>query len=153
MAFYGLDPRRGDPWSAFDQLRREMDSWLGSWRSERRPNAARLAWSGAHPPVNLYETPDSLVLATEVPGVREEDLEVSVRANQIQIKGQREIAYAGDASVHRRERQAGSFQRTVELPIAVDSEKADASYRNGVLMVRMPKSAAHQPRRISVRSS
>jgi HSP20 family protein len=153
MAIHRFEPRRlGEPWASFDQLRREIDSLLGSWGAwgaetpqPRSPNV--------FPPVNLYESADSLVLMAEVPGVRSEDLDVSVQGNQVILRGQRSIGYPADASAHRRERQAGAFHRTVELPYAVDVDKVDATCRHGVLLLRLPKPGERQRRQISVRSS
>jgi HSP20 family protein len=107
------------------------------------------------PPVNLYETAQGYVLTAEVPGVKSEDLEISVEGERVTIGGKREIEYASDGStsLHRRERQTGVFRRAFNLPEPADPEKTEAICRHGVLMVRIPKAEAHQPRRISVRAS
>jgi HSP20 family protein len=150
MAFYRT--RWGEPRSAVDQLRREIDALLGSW--SRDPS--RLAQSRApnvFPPVNLYEDGDALVLMAEVPGVRGDDLDVSVEGGRVVLRGRRSIEHPADASAHRRERQEGAFHRTVELPYAVDGERAGASYRNGVLMIRLPKPGERQRRQIQVRTT
>lgn len=145
MARYWLpDPHPGDPWAALDQLRRGMDSVLERWGSPP------LRQAGVFPPVNIYETPDAYVLTAELPGLSSEQIEVSVEANRATLRGERKIEYPANAGRHRLERQAGFFGRTVELPVEVDAEKAEAVYRNGVLMLRIPKAPQHQPRRISV---
>jgi HSP20 family protein len=107
------------------------------------------------PPVNLYESADGYVLTAEIPGVKSDDVEVSVEEERITIGGKRAIEYPSDGStsLHRRERQAGVFRRTFNLPEPADPEKTEAICRHGVLMVRLPKAEAHQPRRISVRAS
>jgi len=152
MALYGFDaPRRGDPWAALEELRREMDGLLGTWGTGPA-SFPRLARATVHPPVNLYETDDSLVLTAEVPGVRDDDLEVSVQANQVTLRGRREVTLPEDASVHRRERLTGAFERSFALPFAVDADKAEAHTRAGVLMLRLPKPEQHQRRQIPVRS-
>jgi HSP20 family protein len=107
------------------------------------------------PPVNLYETTQGYVLTAEIPGVKTEDLEVSVEGERVTIGGKRAIEYPsdGDTSLHRRERQAGVFRRAFNLPEPADAEKTEAVCRHGILMVRIPKAESHQPRRISVRAS
>jgi len=153
MALYGFEnPRWGEPWAAFDQLRREIDGLLSSWGQWGLPESASFGAPTVFPPVNLYEAADSLVLTAELPGVREEDLDVSVQANQLVLRGQRAIDYPENAAAHRRERQAGAFHRTVELPYAVDADKVEATYRHGVLLLRLPKPDEHQRRRIPVSS-
>jgi HSP20 family protein len=105
--------------------------------------------------VNLYENVEGYVLTAEIPGVKSEDLEVSVEGERVTIGGKRAIEYPSDGStsLHRRERQAGVFRRTFNLPEPADPEKTEAVCRHGILIVRIPKAEAHRPRRISVRGS
>jgi HSP20 family protein len=107
------------------------------------------------PPVNLYEVTEGYVLTAEIPGVKAEDLDVSVEGERVTIRGERGIEYPSDGStsLHRRERQAGVFRRTFNLPEPADPEKTEAICRHGILMVRIPKAESAQPRRISVRAS
>jgi HSP20 family protein len=148
MAQYWLsDPWSSDPWMSFDQLRRGMDQLF------ERAGAGTARRAGAFPPVNLYETKDGYVLTAELPGVSADELEISIERNRLTLGGQRAIERPQDASVHRAERASGSFRRTVELPNEVDADKAEASHRNGVLMLRLPKQEKHQPRRIAVKAS
>jgi HSP20 family protein len=149
MAQYSLfRPLASDPWGTFDQLRREMDAVFGRFA----PPAS--AAGAAFPAVNLYEREDAFVLTAELPGVRPEDVEVTLEGSTVSIRGERRIEYPeANISVHRRERQSGSFRRAFELPVPIDADKVEAVQRNGVLMLRLPKSAEHQPRQISVRAS
>lgn len=145
MARYWLtDPRPGDPWSALDQLRRGMDSLMEHWET------GAVRQTGVFPPVNIYEAGDAYVLTAELPGLSSDQIEVSVEANRVTLRGERKIEYPAEAGRHRLERQAGFFRRTLELPLEVDAGKAEAVYRHGVLMLRIPKAPQHQPRRISV---
>jgi HSP20 family protein len=107
------------------------------------------------PPVNLYESTDGYVLTAEIPGVKSEDLDVSVEGERVTIGGRRAVEYStdGSTSLHRRERQSGVFRRTFNLPEPADPEKTEAICRHGILMVRIPKAESAQPRRISVRAS
>jgi len=108
--------------------------------------------SGVYPPVNLYETVDAYILTAELPGLRPGDIEISIENNRLTLRGERRIEHTGDAGIHRSERQSGRFRRAFELPVEVDPDKAEASQRHGVLMVRVPKAERHRPRRISVKS-
>jgi HSP20 family protein len=147
MAPFGLfDPWPGDPWLGFGRLRRELDEVF------ERFGARSLATSRSHPfpPVNVYETEDGYVLSAELPGLAREDLDVAVEGPRVTLRGERRIEHPRGASLHRRERQAGTFRRTLELPAALDPEKAQAVYRHGVLLLRLPKAPSAQARRIAV---
>jgi HSP20 family protein len=85
--------------------------------------------------------------------VSTDDLEITIERNRVTVGGSRTVERAQDASIHRAERASGGFRRTVELPVEVDADKAEASHRNGVLMLRIPKSEKYQARRIAVKAS
>jgi len=149
MAQYTLyRPWAADSWGSLDQLRREMDTVFN------RFGAPSTAARGVYPAVNLYETADAYVVSAELPGVELADIDVSIEGTTVTLQGQRKIDYPSEgASVHRRERQAGNFRRAVQLPAEIETDKVEAAYRNGVLMVRLPKSPEHQPRQITVQAS
>ena len=143
-------PRSRDSWSALDQLQRDMMRAF-----DRLGTGVGPARGTPFPPVNLYESAEGYVLTAEIPGVKSEDLDVSVEGERVTIGGKRAIEYPSDGttSLHRRERQAGVFRRTFNLPEPADPEKTEAVCRHGILMVRIPKAESAQPRRISVRAS
>ena len=153
MAQYSFyRPWAAAPWSPFDQLRREMDGLLSRFGGSPAWSGD---WRGVFPAVNLYETADAYQLTAELPGVAPDEIRVSLEGSTVTLEGERKIDYENrkETSLHRRERQAGAFRRAFELPGAVDSEKVEAIHRNGVLMLRLPKTPEAQPRQISVRSS
>jgi HSP20 family protein len=143
-------PQSQDSWAALDRLQRDMTQAFD--RLGRRTGRAT---GTPFPPVNLYQTDRGYVLTAEIPGVKNEDLEVSVEGERVTIGGKRAIEYPSDGStsLHRRERQAGAFRRAFNLPEPADAEKTEAVCRNGILMVRIPKAESQQPRRISVRGN
>ena len=145
MARYWFsDPWSADPRGSFDQLRRSMEELFDAWGTQ----GARRA--GVFPPVNLYETAEGYVLTAELPGLRSDEIEVSVEGDRVTLSGARQLALPQDASAHRIERPSGSFRRTLQLPGEVDAGKIEALHRHGVLMLRIPKAASQQPRRIAV---
>lgn len=137
-----------DPFGGFERLRREMDEVFGRFAGGGLASAR----SNVFPPVNVYETHDAYVLTAEVPGLRIEDLNVTIESGRVTLRGERKIEFPESASLHRRERQSGFFRRAVDLPQPVESEKVEAHYRNGVLVVKLPKTAASRPRQIDVQS-
>jgi HSP20 family protein len=110
---------------------------------------------GVFPPVNLYETGDAYVLTAELPGLRPEDIQLSLEDSTVTLRGERKIDYpeGGELAVHRLERESGAFRRAFDLPVPIEADKVEAIQRNGVLMLRLPKAPEHQPRQISVRTS
>ena len=132
------------PLGRFQEIRREMDRLLGGMGSG--PVAG-------HPALNVFEEADTFVIEAELPGVRSDDLEVQVAGQEVTIKGSRRSTPTDDQKVYRCERAAGTFSRVVELPVAVNAEQVEATLRNGVLTLRLPKSADSMPRRIAVQGN
>ena len=121
---------------------------------------AQRGWSGDEsggtwtPAVDIYERGEDLVFRVEVPGVKKEDLEISVENGVLQLKGQRkrEQEYQ-DENAYRIERSYGTFTRSFSLPTTVDASRVTAQYRDGELEVVLPKSDAAKPKRIEVKAA
>jgi HSP20 family protein len=149
MSAWLRDPWSSDPWRAFEDMRRELAGTFQRWGEV----AASPRQRGVAPPVNLYESSDAYVLTAEVPGLEAKDIELSLEANRVTLRGERRVEYPeSGVSLHRLERRSGIFRRTVELPEDVDADKAEAVCRHGVLMIRFPKKPEKQPRRIAVQT-
>lgn len=133
-----------------NQLQNEMDAMFG-----RASSGGNSAGRGVYPPVNLYETNDAYVLTAELPGVDPGDIHVSLENTTVTLQGERKLqeATTEDASFHRRERSTGTFRRAFELPVAIDGDNVEATHKNGVLVLTLPKSPEAQPRQISVQAS
>jgi HSP20 family protein len=98
-------------------------------------------------PLDVYETERDIVVEAEVPGIEAADLRISLRDNQIEIRGLKREDQAGlQARYFRLERESGLFRRTLSLPAIVDTERASAILENGVLTIVMPKVQAGSPR-------
>ncbi len=132
-------------WDAFREMgsmQEQMNRLLADWRSPA---------SVGSPALNAWANDDGLVVTAELPGVRAEDLDVTVVGQTLAIRGVRkpEPRAEGDV-VHRRERRHAEFIRTLELPFRVDAGKIDAQLRKGILTIRMPWLEADKPRKIAV---
>jgi HSP20 family protein len=107
--------------------------------------------AGVFPAVNLYDDGTSYLVRAEIPGMKKDDLEITVKGEQLTLRGERKLEPASPkASYHRRETESGQFRRVVTLPQAVDAERISASYVNGVLEVVLPRLPQAQPRKIEI---
>jgi len=137
------DDRFYDVWDELARMRGQM----------QRTFAREPFWQegGVFPAVNVYDDGESFVVRAEVPGIDPADLDIQAVANTVVIKGERRAPVAADkVSYHRRERDHGSFNRSISLPVDVDPDKVRATYRLGVLEVVLPKAEKARPRRVEI---
>jgi HSP20 family protein len=124
----------------FSQFFREGDDEEGTWLTG--------AWA---PPVDIHETDEALILKAELPGFSKDDVHVELHNNRLTLRGERRHeTEVKEEQYHRRERAYGSFQRTFQLPTTIDQDKVKASFQNGILELRLPKSEAAKPKRIGI---
>jgi HSP20 family protein len=138
-------------WSAFDQLHNLRDE-INRFFDSPLSNGGSDVFNSWAPALDLFEDKDNLVLRAEIPGMKKEDLEISLHENVISISGERrnEKKYeAGETS--REERVFGRFTRSLKLPKQVDNTRVKAAYKDGVLTVTLPKAEEAKPRQIEVR--
>jgi HSP20 family protein len=139
---------RTSPFDALMDMHREMDRLLGGFD---RPNGGELAsWTT---PTEVRETADALLFSIELPGMRSEDIELTVENNVLTVSGEKKFereAAADEGEYRLFERRYGRFSRSFSLPPTVDANKVDANYDSGVLTVRLPKSETARPRRIQI---
>lgn len=115
-----------------------------------RPTLVR-GGAGFVPAIDLSETSESFLVEASVPGLKPEDLEVTVENNVLTIKGElRQEQESRERNYHRVERRFGSFQRTIGLPTTVKADAIQASLTNGILRLEIPKAEEVKPRRITV---
>lgn len=134
-------------------LRQRVDRQLSEAFNQVFPwTAARGAAGGQFPAVNIWDAGDELLAEAELPGLKSEHLDVSVVGSELTIRGERPDVKEDGVSYHRRERGTGSFTRVIRLPVAIDADRVQASLRDGVLSVRLPKSEAAKPRKIVVQA-
>lgn len=103
----------------------------------------------AYPALNVYSTPERLVITAELPGLTVEDIDLSVVGSTLTIKGKRE-SQAANGTFLRRERYDGSFVRSLDLPYSVETSQVKAVLENGVLCISLPRAEADKPRKIQI---
>lgn len=144
--------RRWDPFSEMMSLRDAVNQLF----EESFVSPARFGGSGSLSlPMNVSETPESFIVEAVVPGLRPEDLEVTLEDNVLTIRGEvRQEQQAGDkqANYHIMERRYGRFSRSIALPTAVKADGIQATLEHGILRLEIPKAEAVKPRRITVTS-
>ena len=108
---------------------------------------------GVFPPLNVFTDRDGYVVKMEVPGVDPASVQIEAQGRTLTVSGKREDAPPAEGSFHRRERGTGQFSRSFQLPADVDTARAEASYKHGVLTVRVPKKEEAKPRQITVKAA
>jgi HSP20 family protein len=101
-------------------------------------------------PLDIYQTEDSVVVKASVPGIKPEDMEVTLEGNTLTLKGETKTEEVKEEGILLREHRYGSFFRSVTLPTGLDTDKAEASYENGVLILSIPKREEVKPKSIKV---
>jgi HSP20 family protein len=150
----GQSLERWDPGRDMVDLQQEVnrlfDSFFGRGPQMAGPpmTGQERAWA---PVMDMYETKDELVITAELPGVNEKDVQLSITGDVLTLRGER--ASASETSQHaqyRSERWYGRFERSVALPIPVQADQVKASYRDGVLTVKLPKAEEIKPKQIKI---
>ena len=139
-------------WPSLDRwvsLRDDLNSLFEApfWSSFGRSGQLFSAWS---PALDLYQNNDNVVAVVELPGMRREDIEISLHDETLTISGERKRDSANGEKAERTERYIGTFRRSVTLPTRVDGNKVSATYRDGILTVTLPKAEEAKPKQIPV---
>jgi HSP20 family protein len=132
------------------RMERLFDEMLGRglWRTaEERP--LRGTWV---PAINILEREDAIVIQADLPGLKAEDVEVTVEEGTLSIRGERKLEEVNEGETyHRVERLYGSFERTFTLPNSVDTSKIDARFKNGEMLLTLPKREESKPRAVKIK--
>jgi HSP20 family protein len=139
-----------DPFTELQHLQRQMDNLFKNVAGvERYPRRV-----GVYPLVNISEDPDHIYVRAELPGVSPEDLDITIKDQQLVLRGERKIpTEEKKVNYHRRERESGFFRRVLRLPAQVDPTKVEAVFKDGVLTITLAKPEEVKPRQISVKSA
>jgi len=145
-----------DPFRELDALRREVERAFEDFGAWRRPYSRTSFLPGIsarnYPLINIAEDKDNVYVEALAPGLNPDSIEVSVLRDTLRIAGEK-AAITSDIkpeAFHRKERGAGRFVRTVTLPVEVDGDKVKAEYKNGLLLLTLPKHEAAKPKQITV---
>jgi HSP20 family protein len=134
-----------------NRLSRMLDDAFHGWAPATQDEGASLVGQWI-PPVDVFENKDAVQIMAELPGVKPEDVKISLENNVLTIRGEkRQTAEEKTDHVHRYERYYGVFERSFTVPSTVDAEHIKASYDLGVLTIRLPKLEKAKPRQIEVK--
>jgi HSP20 family protein len=134
-----------DPFDALSSLQQALEAFRESeWLT------AGVSGRGAYPPLNVFRKGDDFIVIAEVAGVQKSELDIQVKSNTLRLAGIKSVSYPDKASLHRRERLAGRFDRTVTLPVEIDADGVKAECRDGVLALWLPRAERDKPKSIPV---
>jgi HSP20 family protein len=143
---------RWQPVNDMLSLREAMDRLFeDSWVSNRAWGNLPGAWS--EPTLDVYETPETVVVKAVVPGIKPDDVDITIKGNYLAISGEsKEESETKDKNYLRRESRIGTFSRMVELPAGLQNDKADAKFEDGILTITFPKAEEVKPKKIQVKA-
>jgi HSP20 family protein len=140
-----------DPARDLTDFQAHMDRLFDNVLGHPGPSGMERLWS---PAVDMYETENEVVVSAELPGLSETDIRVSVAGDLLTIQGERQgNTEAEDGGHYRRERWFGKFERTLSLPVPVETNQVKATYRTGVLTVKLPKVEEIKPKEIKIEAA
>ena len=153
-----VEPRRSGGLSRFDEMERMFEDFFGRrmpgpFRWEMPQLGDMAPFQGRHPKVDVQDRESEVAIRAELPGVKKDDLDISVGEDSVTIKAStREEKEEGekDGEYYRREIATGSFARTIALPGDVDADKAQARFEDGILTLTLPKREQAKRKRIKV---
>ena len=134
-----------DPFNTLLGLQQALEAFRTSSWLQSSPSGG-----GSYPPVNVFRKGDDYVLIAEVPGINKSDLDLQVRGRTIRISGRKSVKYSENASLHRRERLAGRFDRSITLPVEIDQDGVKAECRDGILALSLPRAERDKARSIKI---
>ena len=141
---------RTSTFEELERMRRRMD-WLSGGLSSGFFGEPAVS---VFPLINVTEDKDNYYVRAELPGLKADELDISVTGDTLSISGERKLPVEDEkAQYHRREREADSFSRIVSLPAQIDADKVEAHCTDGVLTVTLPKAEAYKPKQIAVKAS
>ena len=146
------DPSSWSPFQQLNRLRNEIDRLFGSSTGELTGGPDIFdQWA---PSVDMYDDKDKVTISAELPGMKKEDIDISVTGNTLSITGERKHEETKETGeTYRSERYFGRFHRTVTLPHAVDASQVQATYKDGVLNISLPKTEEAKRKQIEVKVS
>lgn len=144
-----------NPWSIFDELESLRENVNSAFEGESPAMAGRrgllLRRGSTYPLMNVWSSPDGLVIDAEIPGIDPKDVEIAVKGDELTVSGKMNTAVAAEGETfYRRERPSGAFVRRLQLPFKAAAGAVKANCRNGVLRLTVPRSEDEKPKKIAV---
>ena len=134
-----------DPFDALSNFQTALDAFRESGWLAAGPSGV-----GAYPLMNVFRKGEDFIIIAELPGVKKSELDVQVKGRTLRLGGTKSVAYSEKASVHRRERLAGRFDRAITLPIEINPDDVKAEYRDGVLALFLPRAESDKAKTVKV---
>jgi HSP20 family protein len=134
-----------DPFTTLLGLQRSLDAFRASDWLASGPSGG-----GTYPPLNVFRKGDDFIIIAEVPGVKKSDLDIQAKGNTLRLAGSKSLSFPEGASLHRRERLAGRFDRAIALPVEIDADNVKAECRDGILALFLPRAERDKPKSIEV---
>ena len=150
-----LAPTRTEGWNPFLALRSEMDTLFDNFFRGFAIEPFTMASGAFQPRINVADGEKDINISIELPGMDEKDMEISLAKDSITVKGEKkEEKEEKGKNFHRMERSYGSFSRTIPLPVEIDQNKVEATYKQGVLNIVLPKTekAVKETKKISIKT-
>ncbi len=142
---------RWDPLREVSALQERMNRLLADFRASAPLGEEELTQGAWTPAVDIFETPEAIVLKAELPGISQEDITVEVKEGTLMLKGEKKLERdVNPEYYHRVERPYGSFQRAFTLPNTVQQDKVRARFKDGILEITLPKAEGARPKQIKV---
>jgi HSP20 family protein len=136
---------RDSEWSQLDRMQHTMNRLFEQFSGNPRRS---------FPQVNLYANTDSAIIIVELPGFNPQNVQLSIDGDELVMKGIRPRQELGsNEHCHRQERPQGNFERLVRLPFAVDADKAQAKFKNGVLTISLSRAETDKPKKIQIKTN
>lgn len=139
---------RWDPFRDLVRIHDEIGSWFESTLEKEREGRKSAVWA---PSVDVKETDKEVIVKADLPGIKKEDIEVSIDKDQLVIKGERKMEKEEKEKDYVRvERSYGSFYRSFNIGVPVKEDEIKADYKNGVLEINLPKAEVKKPKKIEI---
>lgn len=132
-------------WQEMERMRRDLDRMSDGFMVRRAP---------AFPALNVWTNAEGVLVTAEVPGVAPEALDIAIVDKTLTLRGSRQPEGVGDAvKAHRQERGIGDFNRTLMLPYRIETDQIEATFKNGVLTITLPRAEEEKPKKIAVHAA
>jgi len=138
---------RWNPQQNLDTIHNHLSRFLEPFTRIADEDLVSGAWV---PPVDVAETQEKIIVRAEVPGMKQDDIQIEFENGLLTIRGERKLVKDEGVTFHRVERTFGNFRRSFTLPRTVDPERISATYRDGVLEIEVPKKEEAKPKQIRI---